>query len=138
MEYFKVKDKVINGDTYYIAFTSNNMAVNMTGKADIAKTVCQPDENGEDYYTVEIDYDSPFDLNITDVEYELEPEDWDLIKTMSESKTKLTDNFTNFDPLVDKTVSMYGFLFPVAFLKQKINETLSTFDKLIEADESTI
>ena len=68
MEYFKVSDKVVNGDTYYIAFNSNDSSLNAMGKADIIRSAeVIKDGVSQGTYILKETIGEPFDLSIVDI-----------------------------------------------------------------------
>ena len=105
MEYFKVRDKVVNGGTYYIAFNSNGSSLNAMGKADIIRSYEEMEDGASlGTYILKKTIGEPFDLSIIDIDYELDKDDWD----------KLNDNYFNSPSdkdimnLMDDIVEKYG------------------------------
>ena len=123
MEYFKVRDKVVNGGTYYIAFNSNGSSLNAMGKADIIRSY-QEMENGAPLgtYILKKTRGEPFDLSIIDIDYELDKDDWDKLSMMAEAGQKYAQPLHDLDVLVDPIVYIGEIGYGIDMLNVKIKD----------------
>ena len=121
MEYFKVRDKVANGSTYYIAFNSNGSSLNAMGKADIIRSY-EEMENGFSLgtYILKKTIGEPFDLSIIDIDYELDKDDWAKLSMMAEAGQKYTQPLHDLDVLVDPIVYIGEIGYGLDMLNVKI------------------